>query len=183
MHPFSKIFIVVSAFILATTYMPTELSQGAIFEGTETESGVVFGVCLSDAARTDSKHPDYKECEDVNCDDSDLSGDDLVRCTSESAAGTDLAKTSLGESGITSTDDFGDFIIKLVNFSLPYLALAAFVGYVFAGFLYVTAYGNDEQLTKAKKILIWSSIGLLLVILSFSITQLLTRELVEGLGG
>lgn len=177
MHPISKIFIVVSAFVFATTFMPTELSQGAIFEGTEFEEGVPFGICLEPVAK---KYLD--ECEDVNCDDP-KDEEEIAKCTSAAAAGTELAKISLAGTGITETEDFGDFIIKLVNFALPFLALAAFVGYVFAGFLYVTAFGNDEQLTKAKKILIWSSVGLLLVILSFSITQLLTRELVEGLGG
>jgi len=96
-------------------------------------------------------------------------------------AGTGLAATSLKDSGITHTDNLADLIIKYVNFVLPYLTLAAFVGFVVAGFFYVTAYGNEEQLGKAKKILIWSAVGLILVIASYSIIQLLTQGLVESL--
>lgn len=96
-------------------------------------------------------------------------------------AGTGLAATSLEGTGITHTDNLGDLIIKYINFILPYLTLAAFVGFVVAGFFYVTAYGNEEQLGKAKKILIWSAVGLILVIASYSITQLLTQGLVESL--
>jgi len=36
---------------------------------------------------------------------------------------------------------------------------------------------------KAKKILIWTTIGLILVMLSYAITNLLTGELVKGLAG
>ncbi len=96
-------------------------------------------------------------------------------------AGTGLAATSLEGSGITHTDNLGDLIIKYINFILPYLTLAAFVGFVVAGFFYVTAYGNEEQLGKAKKILIWSAVGLILVIASYSIIQLLTQDLVTSL--
>lgn len=109
----------------------------------------------------------------------------LGRCVS-SEAGTDTEaglrdiEGGLEGSGITGTADFGELIIKFVNFSLPYLALAAFVGFIYAGFLYVTAYGNDEQVQKSKKILIYAVAGLVLVILSFSIVQLFAQGLAES---
>ena len=87
---------------------------------------------------------------------------------------------ALEGSGITGESDLGDLILKYVNFALPFLALAAFIGFVYAGFLYVTAYGNDEQIQKSKKILIYAVIGLIVVILSYSIVQLLTGELIEA---
>lgn len=88
---------------------------------------------------------------------------------------------ALGKTGIAETKDIGDLILKYVNFALPYLALAAFIGFVYAGFLYVTAYGNEEQIQKSKKILIYAVVGLVVVILSYSIVQLFTEELVEAL--
>jgi len=173
MNPVCKFFIIVSAIIFATILMPTELSQATIFEGITT-GDQQFGLCLDNPE-------DHPECAGIDCDSAEGKINPL--CISEAAAGTGLAKTSLEGTGITHTENFGDFIKKLVNFALPYLTLAAFVGYVVAGFMYVTAFGNDEQLTKAKKILVWSSIGLILVILSYAITNLLTGELVEGLAG
>ncbi len=95
--------------------------------------------------------------------------------------GVEEIKEALGETGVTAEADIGNLILKYVNFVLPYLALAAFVGFVYAGFLYVTAYGNDEQIQKSKKILIYAVVGLIVVILSYSIVQLLTKELVEAL--
>lgn len=100
---------------------------------------------------------------------------------SDTEAGVKDVESALQGSGVTGTEDIGDLILKYVNFALPFLALAAFVGFVYAGFLYVTAYGNDEQIQKSKKILIYAVAGLILVILSYSIVQLLTEELVEGI--
>ena len=95
--------------------------------------------------------------------------------------GIDEIRDVLKDSGVTGTENIGDLILKYVNFSLPYLALAAFVGFVYAGFLYVTAYGSDEQVQKSKKILIYSVLGLIVVMLSYSIVQLFTGELVKGI--
>ena len=94
--------------------------------------------------------------------------------------GVEEIKEALGETGVTAEADIGNLILKYVNFALPFLALAAFIGFVYAGFLYVTAYGNEEQIQKSKKILIYAVIGLIVVILSYSIVQLLTGELIEA---
>lgn len=97
----------------------------------------------------------------------------------EAQQGAERIGEVLSPTGVAGTADFSDLILKYVNFALPFLALAAFAGFVYAGFLYVTAYGNDEQLQKAKKILIYAVVGLVLVILSFSIVQLFTGGLVD----
>ena len=129
------------------------------------------------------QYPDHPTCIDSEygtiCKNPEFQED--VRCLSEAQIGTELAEESLRATGITHTEDVGDLIIKYVNFILPYLALAAFVGFVAAGFFYVTAYGNEEQLQKAKKILIWSVVGLLLVIASYTIIQFLTVGLLGRL--
>ncbi len=80
---------------------------------------------------------------------------------------------NLGSTGITSTPKVTDLVFKYINFALPYLALAAFVAFVYAGFLYVTAYGEAEQVEKAKTMMVWAVIGLVLVIASFTIVSFL----------
>lgn len=177
MRRFSKLLIIASSTLLLAIFVSFQPSLAAIFEGTETTGDQAFGVCLG--------NPDliaHPECVGVNCE-TPKNADEIAKCTSEVAAGTGLAKDTLATTGITHTDNLGDYVKKLVNFSLPYLVLAAFVGYVVAGFMYVTAFGNDQMLEKAKKILIWVTIGLILVLLSYAITNLLTGELVEGLAG
>jgi hypothetical protein len=148
-------------------------AHAVVFSGLEGEGDVPYGVCLDDP----ENNPDY--CDGVNCDDAEMKT--YPGCISQTEVGTGLFKESVKGAGITHTDNLGDLIIKYVNFILPYLTLAAFVGFVVAGFLYVTAYGAEEQLKKAKQILIWSVVGLILVIASFTIVQFLTSGLLEQL--
>ena len=103
-------------------------------------------------------------------------GEDTLNDAEE---GLQAINTALAPTGVSGTDNLSDLILGYVNFSLPYLTLAAFVGFVYAGFLYVTSYGNDEQVQKSKKIMIYAVIGLILVIISFSVVQLFTQDLVE----
>lgn len=156
--------------------MTSTVAQAQIFGGTGTNEPGSVGYCLSNPAEC----PDPDGVYDTKCDNPAYQND--LDCRSEAAQGSQLAKTSLQGSGITHTENAGDLIIKYVNFLLPYLTLAAFVGFVVAGFFYVTAYGNDEQLQKAKKILIWSVVGLILVISSFAIVQFFTSGLLGKLG-
>jgi hypothetical protein len=88
---------------------------------------------------------------------------------------------TLQGSQVVSTGSIRELIVRYVNFALPLLALAAFTGFVYAGFLYVTAYGSEEQTGKAKKVMIYAIIGLALVILSFSIVQLFTKSLATSI--
>ncbi len=109
-------------------------------------------------------------------------GDDPEQTGLKTLVGEEGEEGTLGGTGVTAEADVGDLVLKYVNFALPYLALAAFVGFIYAGFLYTTAYGNDEQVQKSKKIMIYAAVGLILVILSYSIVNLLTIDLIEGIG-
>lgn len=167
-------FYSILALLLAFSAVLSSPAQAQIFNGTEFEDGKQYGVCLGEPDLEE-----YPQCESVDCTNDDFKENPL--CVTEAQAGTTLVGDSISSTGLSGTSSASDFIIKMVNFFLPYLALAAFLGYVVAGFLYVTAFGNDDQLGKAKKILIWSSVGLVIVILSFAITQLFTQDLVESL--
>lgn len=180
MNTLKKYLFIGFLVLISTTLLPTQTLQAQIFGGTTTDSNISYGICLDEDAKINPENPHYQDCQGVNCDQPEGS-DEIIKCTSEAQAGTALAGESLSPTGLTHTSNLGDFIKKLVNFSLPYLTLAAFLGYVVAGFMYVTAFGNDDQIGKAKKILLWSSIGLVLVILSYAITQLLTVQLVNDL--
>lgn len=161
-------------FLIALLFTPffQAQAQKTIFGGTEDkETGEKVGLCLNE--------PQNPECEGVNCQAIEFKDD--VRCISEAEAGTALVQEELSSTGLTGTENFGDLVIKIINFMLPYLTLAAFVGFVVAGVYYVTAFGNDEQLTKAKTVLIWSVVGLILVIFSFAIVQFFTSGLLGRL--
>jgi hypothetical protein len=91
--------------------------------------------------------------------------------------GIGAINTALGKSPVVATSNVSDLVFKYVNFALPLLALAAFAGFVYAGFLFVFDFGSDEQVGKAKKVMMYAVIGMVLVILSYSIVQLFAKGL------
>ncbi|MBI2037902.1 MAG: hypothetical protein HYT15_03150 [Candidatus Magasanikbacteria bacterium] len=54
---------------------------------------------------------------------------------------------------------------------------------VYAGFLWMTAAGNDEQISKAKGLLYNGAIGLAVILAAYSITYFVTEALVTGTTG
>ena len=157
--------------------------RASVFDGLTDDKGVPFGLCLEEGSPEDPRC--YYQLEllhdplRIPCDREEWADD--TRCISQAEAGTAVGKAGISDTGLTHTDNFGVLIVKYVNFVLPYLALAAFLAFVVAGFFYVTAFGNEEQLTKSKKIMIFAAAGLIIVISSFAIVQFLAAKLVESL--
>ncbi len=59
------------------------------------------------------------------------------------------------------------------NFALPFIGALAIAAIVYAGFLYITSAGNNEQTEKAKKIIIWVVIGIIVIFSAYAIVNTL----------
>ncbi len=93
--------------------------------------------------------------------------------------GTGLQIAGTGDVAISSDIDkrpLGDVILSMVNFFIGFLGFIAVIVFVYAGVLWVTSGGNDEQITKARKIMTYAALGLLVVIMSFSIVRFITSS-------
>lgn len=73
--------------------------------------------------------------------------------------------------GIASTGSFRTALIKWTNFFLGFLTLIAMIAMIYAGFLYITAMGNDEQAKKAKNIVVWVVLGIIIILLAFALVN------------
>ena len=62
-------------------------------------------------------------------------------------------------------------ILSIVNWVLAIVGVVAFAGVVYAGFLILLQWGDEENVGKAKKILFNSIIGLVIIVSSYAITQ------------
>ena len=62
------------------------------------------------------------------------------------------------------------------NFVLPFVSVLAITALIYAGFLYITAFGNEEQTGKAKKIILWVVVGIVLIISAYAIVNTLVSE-------
>ncbi len=69
------------------------------------------------------------------------------------------------------------------NFTLPFVGVIALAALVYAGFLYLTAAGNEDQTKKAKNIIIWVVIGIIVIFSAYAIVSTLLLSNDGGSGG
>ena len=101
------------------------------------------------------------------------------------AAGTIDLTTKLGNLGTnagfsSATPSVGTTIGLIVNGLLSVLGVV-FMGYIiYAGFLWLTARGEEEKITKAKAIIRGSIIGVIVVMAAFVITNFVLDQIIRA---
>jgi len=78
---------------------------------------------------------------------------------------------------VAAQGTLGQNITTIINFALGLLGLVAVAFLIYAGVLMVTAGGNEEQVGKAKKIITYAVIGIVIILLSYTIVQFVTTAL------
>lgn len=73
--------------------------------------------------------------------------------------------------GTTCTGTFRSNMISYLNYFLSFLGLLAVAMIVYAGILMVSAAGDEEQVKKGKTIILWAAVGIVLVLLAFTIVN------------
>jgi hypothetical protein len=80
---------------------------------------------------------------------------------------------------VTQVDNFIRNVIKVIA-GLAGLVATGF--FVIGGFSYITSSGNPEHLDKAKRTLLWSSIGLAIVIAAFVLSNIVATIATDAFG-
>lgn len=70
----------------------------------------------------------------------------------------------------TIQDFFSAIIRTIITISIPIIVLLV----IYAGFLFVTAGGNESQLTKAKVTILWTLVGAMVILGAFVILNVVT---------
>ena len=86
----------------------------------------------------------------------------------------EVAETNAGYAPITEKDSFINTLAKIVKTILSLLGILFLILIIISGFQWMTAGGNEETIAKARKRIINASIGLGIVILSYSIASFIT---------
>lgn len=68
-------------------------------------------------------------------------------------------------------------VITIIKFSLALIGTLCTGLFVYAGYLWMTAGGNDDQVTKAKNILFSAIIGLIIVLMAYSVTSFVLKSI------
>ena len=91
-------------------------------------------------------------------------------------AGEELGRA--GErAGTTELSDPALVVGRAINIVLSLMGLIFLVLTVYAGYIWMTARGEEEKITKARKIIISSLIGLVIVVSAYAITFLVVSRL------
>lgn len=78
---------------------------------------------------------------------------------------------AFGSAGVT------EIIGKIITFLMFPIGMFAMALYIWAGFLWMTAQGNSENVSKAKTILVWTTLGIIITLASYIIVQLVFTQI------
>jgi cytochrome bd-type quinol oxidase subunit 2 len=93
----------------------------------------------------------------------------LAQLIQEGDVPSNIASATGGEGSIRA------LILRIVDFFLLFLGLIAVIMIIYGGVTYVTAAGNEEKVGKAKKIIMYAIIGIVIVLISFALVNTVIR--------
>ncbi|MDD5251692.1 MAG: IPT/TIG domain-containing protein [Patescibacteria group bacterium] len=99
------------------------------------------------------------------------------------AVAPDLGLSQVGQASGLTTASLTTIIGNIIRTIIGLLGIVAVVLVIYAGFLWMTARGDDEQVLRAKKLLTQAVIGLVIIMASFAITTFILNAILEGTGG
>ncbi|OJI06541.1 hypothetical protein BK004_02990 [bacterium CG10_46_32] len=90
--------------------------------------------------------------------------------------------TELGNVNISSDAGLYDKIASIINTLLGFVGVVSVVLIIYAGFRWMTASGNEEQITDAKGTIRNAVIGIAVIFLAFVVTNFVTKSLIDVFG-
>lgn len=97
--------------------------------------------------------------------------------------GQKLASDVGNSAGIASSTPLPLIIGRIVNAALGFLGVIFLVLLLYAGFLWMTAQGDEKGVTKAKDIIKQAIIGLIVIVAGFAISNFVLGSLVNVTSG
>lgn len=99
-------------------------------------------------------------------------------------AGAQLGTVAVnaGQAGSVREGALEDTIGKLIKGALSIAGVIFFAYIVWAGYLWMTAHGEEEKITQAKKMISGGVIGLVIVLAAYAITIFVTSKLTASAG-
>jgi len=95
----------------------------------------------------------------------------------------DLGVEQVGKPTGLPSDDVRVVIARIIRVALGFLGTLAVVLLLYGGYLWMTAGGNEEKISQAKKIIINTAIGLAIILSSYAFTSFIIRRLLGATNG
>jgi len=103
--------------------------------------------------------------------------------TATTSSGGKSADTLLGDAAalnqtkISGANSIPSLINRLISFLLYPIGAFALALYVWAGFTWMTSAGNSERTASALKIIVWTSLGVMVTLSSYVLVQFLFSQI------
>lgn len=110
-----------------------------------------------------------------------MAGEECVIDTVNDPLGLNCVQQGTG--GTLTDNDPRIIAARVINVVLGVLGTIATILIFYAGFLWMTAAGNDEQITKAKSIMSAAVIGLVIILASYSISTFFVNSIKGAVTG
>ena len=88
-----------------------------------------------------------------------------------------------GASGIDQTESLETIIGNIIRSLLTFVGVILLLVLLYAGFLWMTAGGDSDKVKKARGMILNAVIGLVIIILSYAITDFVLARLIEATAG
>ena len=89
----------------------------------------------------------------------------------------------LGETGLGTQASISIVVSSIIRILLSFLGVIFVVLIIYAGFMWMTSAGNEEKISKAKKIMVSAIIGLAIILAAYAITYFVLDQLLEATKG
>lgn len=91
-------------------------------------------------------------------------------------------QTAIEENTGLGTTDPRAMAASLINVMLGFLGIIAVVIILLGGFKWMTAAGNEDKVSESKKLLAAGVIGLIIILMSYGLAQLVLTQLMTATG-
>ena len=85
-----------------------------------------------------------------------------------------------GEEGVTSPEII---IGNVINAVLGIVGSLALLMFIYGGLVWMTSSGNSEKVQKGKNILIWATLGLVVIFASYALVNFVITDVINPSGG
>jgi hypothetical protein len=103
-------------------------------------------------------------------------GGNIVSDSSSGSNNTVSLKNPLENAGVT---DVPTLIGKIIDALLGVVGSLALIMFIYGGFTWMLAAGNDSQVQKGKNILLWAVIGLVVIFASYSLVHFILKSVAQ----
>jgi len=109
---------------------------------------------------------------------------DFVLATTTTTRGSAIEQLNAGGIGAGFANVPADprvIATRIIDVFLGLIGSVAIFLFVYSGYLLITSHGDPDKFTKARKIMTGAIIGILLILLSFSITNFVGKKLQQNI--